>query len=162
MKKNFRSFEEARKLIRSLELKNDQEWKEYSKSGKKPDDIPASPNKTYKNKGWISLGDWIGTGRVADQLKQYLPFPEARKYVRNLKLKGQKDWRIYCKSGNKPDDIPANPNTAYKDEYKGFQDWLGSGNIANRDRKYKPFGESRKLIHSLQLRGTQDWRKFCK
>jgi len=36
------------------------EWREYCKSGKKPINIPASPDKTYKNKGWISWGDFLG------------------------------------------------------------------------------------------------------
>jgi hypothetical protein len=28
---------------------------------KKPDDIPASPDGTYKKKGWLNWGDWLGT-----------------------------------------------------------------------------------------------------
>jgi len=29
--------------------------------GKKPDDIPDVPNQGYKNKGWVSWPDWLGT-----------------------------------------------------------------------------------------------------
>ena len=24
------------------------------------DDIPAAPNRIYKDKGWVSMGDWLG------------------------------------------------------------------------------------------------------
>ena len=43
------------------------EWREYCKSGKIPQDIPYKPYRTYK-KEWISWGDWLGTGRIADQI----------------------------------------------------------------------------------------------
>jgi len=43
-----------------LGLKSRKEWRDYSKSGKKPDDIPANPDNTYKNKGWNGWGDWLG------------------------------------------------------------------------------------------------------
>ena len=62
-------FKSARKIVRGLKLKNNTEWKAFLKSGKLPDNIPKSPRNIYKNTGWISLGDWLGTGRVADNLK---------------------------------------------------------------------------------------------
>ena len=34
-------------------------------------------------------------------------------------------WEEYCRSGNKPADIPARPDLVYHTEWKGWQDWLG-------------------------------------
>ena len=65
----FRSFKEARIFTRSLKLKNDVEWKLYCKSGKKPSDIPSEPKKVYKDKGYLNLGDWLGTGKIAGSPK---------------------------------------------------------------------------------------------
>ena len=48
MTKQFRDFESAREFVRSLGLKNSNEWKEYCKSGNKPDDIPAASWNVYK------------------------------------------------------------------------------------------------------------------
>ena len=65
MKKKWRTFKEARKFVRSLKLKGESEWSKYSKSGKRPDDIPGHPGRNYKEwKGW---GDFLGIGRVANQ-----------------------------------------------------------------------------------------------
>ena len=63
MTKIFCSFEEAREFVRELNLKGQKEWNEYCKSGNKPDNIPANPNRTYKNKGYVNSGDWLGINR---------------------------------------------------------------------------------------------------
>ena len=62
--------------------------------------------------GW---GDWLGTGTVASYNMQYRTFTEAREFVRALHLKNTKEWEQYCKSGNKPDDIPFAPWSTYKE-----------------------------------------------
>ena len=67
-----RSFEDARKFVRSLKLKSFNEYRKYCKSGKKPADIPTAPNTVYENKGWISVDDWLGTGVVAYKYKTCL------------------------------------------------------------------------------------------
>jgi len=164
MNKKYRNFEDARTFVQKLGLKGVNEWRVYCKSEKKPDDIPSAPWTVYKNKGWKSMGEWLGTGRVADQFKQYRPFSDARAFVHSLDLKGQKEWRKeYCKSGKKPDDIPANPDQVYKNKgWVSFGDWVGNRNIAPTKRKFKPFAEARKFIHSLQLRGGEDWKKYFK
>ena len=73
MKKQFRSFEDAREFAQSLGLKGVKKWREYCISGNKPSDISSSPHMIYKNKGWTTWGDFLGSGRVADQYKQYRP-----------------------------------------------------------------------------------------
>ena len=47
--------------MRSLGLKSQAEWFDYSKSSKRPDDIPSNPWKTYKDKAWIGIADWLGS-----------------------------------------------------------------------------------------------------
>ena len=39
--------------------KNTSQWRTFCKSNKKPDNIPASPNRSYKNQGWVSWYDWL-------------------------------------------------------------------------------------------------------
>ena len=54
-------------------------------------------------------------GVEKEMTKQYRDFKSARKFVRKLKLTGNREWRKYCKSGNKPDDMPTNPWRSYKE-----------------------------------------------
>jgi len=163
VRKKFRTFEEAKKFVHSLKLKRQKEWIEYCRSDKKPADIPSTPEKTYKNKGWNGLGDWLGTYTVATQNKKFRAFEEARNYVRNLGIKGQKEWGKYVASGKKPDDIPSNANTVYKNKgWISFGDWLGTGYIASGKRQYRPFEEARSFVHTLRLKNTDEWSKYCK
>jgi hypothetical protein len=57
----YRSFEEARTFARSLDLRGYKEWKAYGKSGKLPRDIPRNPYWVYKENGWVSWENWLGT-----------------------------------------------------------------------------------------------------
>jgi len=161
MTKQFRDFESAREFVRKLNLKSQQEWKDYYKSGKRPDDIPSNPNGTYKNE-WISMGDWIGTGSIAPQLIQFRSFQEAREFARALNLKGQKEWREFARSEDRPDDIPGSPEGTYKKDWKGFGDWLGTGNIAAQDKVFRSFEKAREFTRSLNLKSETEWVKYCK
>ena len=114
MTKQFRDFESARGFVQKLGLKNFTQWREYCALGNKPDDIPSTPNSNYK-KGWKGWGNFLGNGNVSNRDRQWRPFKEAREFVRSLGLKGYDDWYVYCKSGNKPDDIPSNPSSIYKE-----------------------------------------------
>ena len=55
-----RDFQEARALVRALKLKSQKEWAEWSRSGKRPKDIPSTPFTVYRNAGWKSMPDWLG------------------------------------------------------------------------------------------------------
>ena len=157
------SFEKAREFARSLNLKSKTEWEKYSKSSKKPDNIPADPREKYKNCGWINWGDWLGTGSIANQNRKFLPFEEARKFVHSLHLKSRTEWVEYCKSDKKPDNVPVAPNHVYKDSgWNGFGDWLGTGTVANQNRKFLPFKEAREFVRSLNFKSQTEWKKYCK
>lgn len=161
--KIYRPFEEARAFVHKLGLKSSTEWLHYCKSGKRPDDIPSNPDKVYKNLGWKRMGDWLGTGTIAPQLKKYCPFEEARAFVHKLELISGREWREFCKSGNKPIDIPTAPDQVYKrNGWLGMGDWLGTGTIAPFLRVYRPFAKAKKFVHKLRLKNTTEWRKYCR
>ena len=125
-KRMFRPFHEARAFVRSLRLKNSQDWKMWAQNKARPEDIPANPFEAYKNKGWVNLGDWLGTGQIATQNRVYRPFRKARAFVHSLGLKNSKDWSVWAKSDMRPEDIPAYPQGIYKGKgWLGFVDWLG-------------------------------------
>jgi hypothetical protein len=153
-----RSFHKARSFARSLGLKSSAEWSNYCNSGKKPEDIPAKPYRTYANDGWSGMGDWLGTGRVAHRGQR--PFKEARDFVRRLGLKSSVEWLEYCRSSKKPADIPANPNTVYAGAgWFAWADWLGAWRY--RGFGWRPFANARAFVHSLQLKSHSDWISYC-
>ena len=72
------------------------------------------------------MGDWLGTGTVAPQLKIYRSFVQARKYARSLNLSSGQSWKNLYRDKELPDDLPSNADYVYKDKgWKGWKDFLG-------------------------------------
>ena len=162
--REYRPFHEARLFVHSIGLKNSDEWRLYSQSGERPDDIPAAPNQVYKDLGWSGMGDWLGTGNVAPKdMYDYLPFEEAREFVRGLKLKNQKEWKAFAKSSERPTNIPSNPRVTYKNQgWINLGDWLGTGSVASFNRQYRAFEDARAFARSLGLKSSAEWFAYCK
>jgi hypothetical protein len=165
MKKQYRTFEEAKKFVKKLNLKTKDEWGIYVKSGKLPDNIPRSPDNTYKKQGtWKGWGDWLGTGVIANQYISYMLFEDAKKFVEKLKLKNREEWKKYCRSGQKPGDIPTAPNNTYNKQgtWTNWGDFLGTGYVANQNREYRSFEETREFVINLKLKNQKDWYDFSR
>ena len=86
----YKTFEEAREFVHTLELKTQKQWKEFIKSGEKPNYIPSTPNKVYKDDGWLSFGDWLGTTKGFNG--EYLSYNKAKEITSKLGLKNVKEW----------------------------------------------------------------------
>ena len=56
-----------------------------------------------------------------------------------------------------------NPRKVYETKgWKGNGDFLGTGYVANQDRKYKSFKEARAFVRSLKLKNESEWRAYTK
>jgi superfamily II DNA or RNA helicase len=155
-------YEKARDFIRKLKLKNTSEWGEYCKLGNKPIDIPSNPQNTYKNKGWVSYGEWLGTFTIASQNRKYLEYNKAKKYVQNLNLRNKKEWLAFCSSVSMPSYLPSKPDRVYSktNEWVSFSDWLGTE--LTSDVVFLPFQEAREFVHKLGLQNGKQWLDYCK
>jgi hypothetical protein len=112
--RDYLSYDQCSLFAQKNNITKSKEWENFSKSDKRPPNIPGHPRDVYK-KEWKGWGKFLGTGRTANKNKVYRPFKEAREFVRSLGLKNHEEWKEYCKSGNKPDDIPAAPWNTYKE-----------------------------------------------
>jgi len=149
----WRPFEEARTFVRALGLKTQKEYQEWSKSGNRPTDIPGSPAIIYKAQ-WEGWADFLGNGGVRPRrtLKAPRPFAVARAYVHTLGLKNQSEYYAWAKTEARPEDVPANARTTYKDEWQGWEDWLGT-----TPGPFRPFAEARDYARALGLRSHGQW-----
>ncbi|MDG1741418.1 MAG: integrase repeat-containing protein, partial [Crocinitomicaceae bacterium] len=158
---NWMPFQEARSIVRSLNLHNLPQWQLYVESNSARKNIPKAPWYTYRGSGWVSMGDWLGSGRVASQLKEYRSFEDAREFARSLSLKNGSEWLLYCRSGKKPDDIPTYPVQTYKDKgWKGTGDWLGIK--THLDTEFFDFDKAKDIIAELGIKSMNEWRVYFK
>ena len=112
----YRSFKNARVFVRSLGLKSVDDWREYTKSGAKPDDIPFAPHYIYAADGWAGWGDWLGTSVIAASLSQYRHrfFRKLRAFAYALGLMSGSESHAH-KSADKPVGVPAGTQNIYAD-----------------------------------------------
>ncbi len=76
----------------------------------------------------VRPGSEVRTGRTlpgAGPASTVRPFTAARGAVRALQLRSQAEWDVYVRSGEKPVDIPANPDVVYGAAWVSWNDWLG-------------------------------------
>jgi len=123
--KEFLPFAEALAVARSLGLANRFAWKEWCKEGMRPHGVPSDAPKIHKDGGWQGWGRWLGTGNQNDQKQSFLPFDEALRVARSLRLAGHKEWKLWCRSGARPANVPANPAKTYvHDGWIWWEHWL--------------------------------------
>jgi hypothetical protein len=128
---SYPGYKNSLELAVQLKLKSVEQWKLYVKGmlpdlPPKPDWMPSDPAKVYKDAGWEGWGVWLGTGRIANQNKVFLPFHESRKFAQKLGLKNQAEWRKYVGGdfgslSPLPSKIPRGPYSYYRD--KGWISW---------------------------------------
>ena len=145
-------YEEARDFVHSLGLKTQAEWRDYSKSGSKPLNIPGNPNKIYENDGWTGTGDWLGTGKT----RNYYDYYEAREVVRKLELTSNSQFQNWLKSDERDMRVPTNPQQVYEKNWIGIHDFLGCQNR----RVWCSLEEASRYAQSLKLKGKDHWYDY--
>ncbi len=159
--RTFRPFAEARDYVRSLHLNGSKEYANWLKTSERPYDIPTTPAQVYKTE-WIGWGDWLGTNRISNKNKLFRNFIEARDYVRSLQFNGSKEYVIWSKTLERPEDIPAVPSKTYKTEWIGWGDWLGTYTISTNERTFRSFPEARAFVRGLKFKGKNDYAIWSK
>jgi hypothetical protein len=95
----FLPFAKARRIVRKLKLGSREEWRAWSKSGKRPLNISSNPHRTYRDDGFISYPDWLGyegrahTGQGVTQ---------GQKKKKSKKKKGGEGWGGLIRPGATP------------------------------------------------------------
>jgi hypothetical protein len=176
-RKKILPYEEARAYTSLLGLQTGDEWRTYARQGidgkpPLPTNIPRNPMNVYRNRGWVNWAHWLGLERATmgsrNDGTNLLPFEEARAFARSLKLSGQRAWRQYCtgKLSHLPQrlaGVPAGPEHYYQEQgWKGYGDWLGTGNVPIRKKSYRPYANACGFIRSLGLKSHGDWTKYSK
>jgi hypothetical protein len=158
---NYLSYKEAKKIIHPLKIPSVSKWRKFIKTKEFIfDNIPKNPNQTYEIHGtWITWGDFLGTGRVSDNLKQYRPFEKAREFARSLKIKKRTTWNKMFKEGKIPNDIPAVPHNTYKDEFISYADFFDNLSITNKI-DFWSLSRSKNFIYNKKISSVKEFQKW--
>ena len=126
--KNFMNYEEAKKIVHSIGIKSRIEWMQFTKSEEfKNMNLPSLPEMVYKNDGWVSWGDFLGTATPAQQKRTFLSYGEAKAQLGKMKLNSVSEWQSYTRSEQFDNNLPKNPSALYKnDGWVSWKDFLGA------------------------------------
>lgn len=168
---NYWSYVRARKFVRSLRITSAVDYQRWA-AGKlpgwpsRPKEVPSNPHQIYRGE-WQGYGDWLGTGRVANFNRRFLPYDQARAFVSRLGLETYEQWRSYCagylpRLGKRPAHIPSTPSMVYKKSgWCGIKHWLGVGSPSFEGvSRMRSFEDARSFARSLGLSGQRAWREY--
>lgn len=90
------SYLDSRNFVIKLGLRSYKEWFGFIKSGKKPKNIPFSPERVYKNKGWTTFSDFLGYDKCLSTgeslIEEYLKLSNIE-YISQYKFENCKNIR---------------------------------------------------------------------
>lgn len=124
-KKQSYGFTEAKRQLKKLKVMSKNNYNELRAKGILNKKFPSSPSRTFRESGWISWGDYLGTNSVQPSDIIYLKFRQARSFARKQGLKSNKEWApLVLKLKRK--DLPRSPDNVYKNQgWNGWPDFLG-------------------------------------
>ncbi len=153
------SYEEAKKIVRTMCLKNSGEYKKVFEKMLKLKRLPKCPQEVYKNEGWVSWPVFLGNEQKSTK---YISYNEAKKYVNSLGLTSVGEWKQLCKQKKIPFNIPYNPMSTYKGKgWCGMGEWLGK-TYKSRIRKFYSYEEAKTIIQRFNLKSVDEFYELIK
>lgn len=165
-RKSYKSFIECLKFVQKQQLHTVADWKEYCRSGKKPDTIPSHPNLVFKDRGWVDWAEWLGT--------RMYTYEQAKEVVAKMDIMNGVVWKEQAgKLFPRPSRMPLMPDKAYGKDWEGWTKFLGHDEIKTRHPgpptpptlpynapTYRPFEEAMKMVAKLGLKSNVEYAQW--
>jgi hypothetical protein len=161
-RQHWKSYKQAARFAQTLGLPRAKDWAAYVQSSQLPPGIPRSPQTVYRNRGWTSWADFLGSHNIAPQKRGRMRYEQAAAVVQEIGITSATEFRRYCRSGSKPVDLPANPDRAYAGE--GWTSWgsfLGTNRVASSDHEWLAFPDARRRARQLGISSRREWRALA-
>lgn len=161
-------YDDAKSWIKeNLSCKSKNEWFRLNAENKISSFIPKDPYHHYKNKGWVSWGDFLKTGRVQDNniITNYMSYESAKKIIKTMSISTFNCWKKLIKEKKVPKNIPNKPDRFYKKRgWISWGDFLGTDKIANQNKKFISYENAKKWLknNNLIFKSRKEWFNFCK
>jgi len=88
-----------------------------------------------------------------DALPGFLPFNQARQYVRKMGFERKREWEKWRNAKKRPSFIPYSPHLNYRSKgWSGWHDWVGFS--------YLPFEKARTIMRKLHLKNREAYLRW--
>jgi superfamily II DNA or RNA helicase len=164
-----RSYVDASAFVQGIGVRSQKQFRKWRRGGMPnlppvPEDLPASPDRTYHGTGWTTWGDFFGTKNESVHKIVHLPYEEARAIVRLVGIKSPNEWFLYSVGKlpgkpRRPKNVPSRPHESYGEAWVSWADFLGYS--PRLYGQWLPFPEARAFARSLKLHGQKAWKHYC-
>jgi hypothetical protein len=157
-----KSYDEVKDWVQSnLGLKSINQWRKYIKNNDLPDFTPRDPRQAYKNRGWISWGDFLGTNRVSDNYVERSSYQEAKSLLEPLNIRSATEYRKLHDEGKLPNTLPKKANRYYGNRgWVSWGDYLSNGFVANQLREFYTLEEFKTKVIELGLKTFISYKRY--
>lgn len=159
-KKKFVTYKESQAFAIENNIQSSSEWRKFRKS----EVYPKYPENTYKNE-WTTWGDFLCNGRIADNLKIFLSYEEAKLFLSTLNLSSSREYKKWWRK-EKPNNLPSNAENTYKKQnvWVSWEDFLSFDRkdvIFNQcSERWMPFDKLKELIYPLNFSNKKEFKKW--
>lgn len=160
-KDNYYRYDELKKIVKFNNIQTKNEYIEKYKMLCSPiKKAPLNPYTFYGKEIWKNWSEFLSKPISKKKINNiYYDYETCKKVIQDKKIESKSDFYKKIKEliieNNK---IPYSPQTIYKDEWEGWGEFLGSGRINSKFRKFKTFEESKQWARSLNLKIVKEWR----
>jgi hypothetical protein len=162
LSKLYVSYDEAENWAIQQNLNSSSEFRKLKKENKLPLHIPSRPHESYKDKGWVSWGKFLGTNRIADHLREYMPYNELEKLVQTKGFEKREEYYLWWEN-EKPNNVPKTPDNCltYKNDWISWGKFLGTG-LTNMEKSklWVSYEECSKFAISNNIKSQREWFEF--
>jgi hypothetical protein len=157
------NYEECKNWVQTnMSIKSKNDWFVHIKNDLLPDFIPKHPRQKYINNGWVSWGDFLGTGRISDNYVNYLTYEESKKIIHKLGVTKVVEYKQLAKNNLIPKNIPNRPERYYeKRGWVGWSDFLGCKIVANQKKEFYSLEDFKKKLQTLNIKKMLEYKKYC-
>jgi superfamily II DNA or RNA helicase len=123
--KEFADFETARDIVRGFNLGTHRDFVDWTKSPAYQDSIPIAADRNYRDTGWKSWPDFLGTEPRSPK-RGWRDFYEAKQFVQTMGFNTSRAYRDWASSPESPSEIPVSADSVYRGRgWKSWPDFLG-------------------------------------
>ena len=154
------SLDETKQIVRKKRIKSKPEFLERRKTDPELQLIPSTPNETYKNEGWVSWPDFLGTNKAKKVTKSNCPsLNEAKQIVRKKGIKSSMEFKKRRKTDLELQLIPSNPNQTYKEEgWLSWMDFLGTNKAKVVTKSNRPsLNEAKQIVRKKNIKTVKEF-----
>lgn len=98
---------------------------------------------------------------ILEKYDGYGSYQDASEYAQKMGILNKKQWHknyMNCSMFN----FPSSPDQVYKHEFKTWGEFLGTGIISSRSRKFASYKEASEWVRGEGVKNSTEWRERCK